>query len=214
MSLCFFGATDKNLSKSDKGMGDGEISIQLQRMFTFGDALSSAPGQNVDKTQVHVAARMVRDRRQGSGQFRFGRGHGRLAIGHKEVYGLDNVRARRLNESVDIAGIGGERQVEKTARSRYIIRGISLVEPSQTLKKKVHRVGVSGLFRAPRLGGGELRVQRACQARDDFVLHVEEIRERLIEPIYQQGFRLVPAVLPASPSGMPSRASRWASGLP
>ena len=39
MSLGFFGATDKNLAKSDRGMGGGEISIQRQRMFTFGDAL-------------------------------------------------------------------------------------------------------------------------------------------------------------------------------
>jgi len=54
------------------------------------------------------------------------------------------------------------------------------------LKKKVHGVGVRGLFRAPRLGGGELRVQCACQARDDFVLHVEEIGERLIKPLSPQ----------------------------
>ncbi len=40
VSLCFFGATDKNLTKSDSGMGVGEISIQRQRMFTFGDALA------------------------------------------------------------------------------------------------------------------------------------------------------------------------------
>jgi len=60
-----------------------------------------------------------------------------------------------------------------------------------------------------RLAGDELGVERACQARDDFALHVEEIGERLVEPTYQPGFRLVPAVLPASPSGMPSRASRW-----
>ena len=44
VSLCFFGATDKNLTKSDNGMGDGKISIQLQRMFTFGDALRGALG--------------------------------------------------------------------------------------------------------------------------------------------------------------------------
>ena len=48
VSLCFFGATDENLAKSDKGMGAGEISIQLQRMFTFGDALRSALGQYLD----------------------------------------------------------------------------------------------------------------------------------------------------------------------
>ena len=40
VSLCFFGATDKYLATSDNGMGVGEISIQRQRMFTFGDALA------------------------------------------------------------------------------------------------------------------------------------------------------------------------------
>ena len=58
-----------------------------------------------------------------------------------------------------------------------------------------------------------LGVQRIRKARDNFVLHVEEIGERLVEPTYQLGFRLVPAVLPASPSGMPSRASRCAYQL-
>ena len=50
MSLCFFGATDENLTKSDNGMGGGEISIQRQRMFTFGDALRGALGQYLDKS--------------------------------------------------------------------------------------------------------------------------------------------------------------------
>ena len=44
------------------------------------------------------------------------------------------------------------------------------------------RVGARGLFGASRLGGDERDVQRARQARDDFVLHVEEIGERLVEP--------------------------------
>jgi hypothetical protein len=35
------------------------------------------------------------------------------------------------------------------------------------------------MFRAPRLGGDKFGVQRACQARHDFVLHVEEIGQRL-----------------------------------
>ena len=52
-----------------------------------------------------------------------------------------------------------------------------------TLKIEVHRVGVRGLFRASRLGGDEFGVQRARQARDDFVLHVEEIGQRLVEPL-------------------------------
>ena len=44
VSFCFLGATDVNLSNSDVGMGVGKISIQRQRMFTFGDALCRALG--------------------------------------------------------------------------------------------------------------------------------------------------------------------------
>ena len=89
VSLCFFGATDKHLTPSDTGMSVGEISIERQRMFTFGDALCRALGENVDKSQPHMATRMVRDRRQGFGQFRFGRREGRHGIGHKRIYALD-----------------------------------------------------------------------------------------------------------------------------
>ena len=183
VSLCFFGATDENLAKSDSGMGVGEISIQRQRMFTFGDALRRALGEYVDKSQQHMATahgpgpttrlwstslrpprRPPWDRSQ-------------------RMCALARVRARRSNERVDIVGIGGERAIEKAARLRNIVRGQTLIEPSQTLKIEVHRVGVRRLFRASRLGGDELGVQRVRQARDDFVLHVEEIGERLIEPL-------------------------------
>ena len=66
---------------------------------------------------------------------------------------------------------------------RDTVRGEPLIERSQTPKIEVHRVRVRSLFRASRLGGDELGVQRARQARDDFVLHVEEIGERLVEPL-------------------------------
>ena len=50
VSLGFFGAADKNLTKSDSGMGAGKIAIQLQRVLTFGDALRRAFGQYLDKS--------------------------------------------------------------------------------------------------------------------------------------------------------------------
>ena len=62
----------------------GEISIQRQRMLTFGDAFHRALGPRLDKSQVHVAERMVRDRRQAFGQLRFGGREGRHGIGRKE----------------------------------------------------------------------------------------------------------------------------------
>ena len=84
VSLCLFGATKEYLTKSDKGMGAGKISIERQCMFTFGDALRAALGGYVDKSQQSVAACVVRDRRQGFAQLRFGRCEGRDGIGHKE----------------------------------------------------------------------------------------------------------------------------------
>ncbi len=51
------------------------------------------------------------------------------------------------------------------------------------MKIEVHRVGVRSHFRSSRLGGDEFGVQRTCEARDDFVLHVEKIGQRLIEPL-------------------------------
>ena len=93
VSLCFFGTTDENLTKSDKGMGAGKISIQLQRAFTFGNALQSALGQYFDIPQQPMGARVVWDRRQGFGQLRFGCCEGRDGIGHKEICALAHVQA-------------------------------------------------------------------------------------------------------------------------
>ena len=36
---------------------------------------------------------------------------------------------------------------------------------------------------AARLGSKELRVEGVCKTRDDLVLHIEEIRELLVEPL-------------------------------
>jgi hypothetical protein len=123
MRLRFFGATDKDLTKPDKGMGAGEILIQRQRMFAFGDALCSALGHYVDESQLQMGTRMVRDRRRDFGQLRFGRREGRHRIGHKQKCAGDRVRGPRSDERVDIVGIGGERAIEKAARSRDIERG-------------------------------------------------------------------------------------------
>ena len=61
--LCFFGAPDENLAQSDRVVGVREIPIQLQRMFTFGDALCHAPGEYVDESQQTMNSRIVRNRR-------------------------------------------------------------------------------------------------------------------------------------------------------
>src|SRR5271166_3379241 len=99
-----------------------------------------------------MAARMVRNRGQGFGQFRFSRSESRYGIGHKGICALGHIRARRSDERFDIVGIGGERAIEKAARLRDIVWSPTLIEPSQTLKIEVHRVGGRRLFGAPRFG--------------------------------------------------------------
>ena len=127
--------------------------------------------------------RVVWDRGQGPGQLCFGRSVCRCGISHKGIRALDRLRGRRSNERIDIVGIGAESAIEKAARVCQIVGGQTLIEPSQTLKIEVHRVRVRGLLRASRLGGDELGVERIGEPRDDFVLHVEEIGERLVEPL-------------------------------
>src|SRR3984957_10786668 len=152
-------------------------------MFTFGDAFCGALRPYIDKSQPHMAAWMVRDRRKGLDQFRFGRREGRGGIGHEEIYALDRVRARRSYERFDVTGVGDKRAIETNVRLRHVLRRVTLVDPSHTLKIKVHRVRGRRLFGASRLGGGELVVQCAGETGDDLVLHIEEIGARLVETL-------------------------------
>src|SRR5271157_2164257 len=94
----------------------GQISIQRQRMFTFGDALRSTLGAYLDIPQIRVATRMIWDQRQGLRQLRFGCEEGRRGIAYKQKSAGDRVRPSRSNERLDVVGIGGERAVEKAAR--------------------------------------------------------------------------------------------------
>ena len=93
-----------------------------------------------------------------------------------------------INRRVDIVGIGNERAIEKAARLRKIGKGSDVVGAGEACEVVVHQVGGQGLFAC--FGGNELGVQRAPARRDDFVLHVEEIGERLVEPLGPDDFRL------------------------
>ena len=112
-----------------------------------------------------------------------------------------------------LSGSAVRRAIEEAASLRDIVRGHTLVEPSQTLKIEVHGVGVRSLFRAPGLDGDKLGVQRVCQARNDFVLHVEEIgprgpSNRYISKDSAWFRRFCPPVLAACQAGL--RAGRQA----
>ena len=126
VSLGFFGATDEDLTKSNRGMGGGEISIQLQYMFTLGDALRSAAWslcRQIPSTDGRAAWSGTEDKALAN----FASAAVKAAMGSvdKEICALDRVRARRSNgKRVDIAGIGGERAIRKSFAPAPSCRGL------------------------------------------------------------------------------------------
>jgi len=89
----------------------------------------------------------------------------------------------RADHRVDVAGIKRQRAVEQVARLGQKLGRVTLVRPSHALKIEVHRIGICRPLGTPRLGGDQLRPQLIGEPRDNLVLHVEEIGERLVEPL-------------------------------
>ena len=70
----------------------------------------------------------------------------------------------------------------QAAGRRMIVKRDALVQPSPALKAEVHRVGIWRSVRQPGLGRAKLCVERVPKARDDFVLHVKDVSQGLVEP--------------------------------
>ena len=148
-------------------------------MSAVSDPLCRALGDYLDTSQEHGQGHDL-GQTKGLDQPRFGLREGRRRISHKDKARRHEVRARRSNERVDIVGIGGERAIEKAARSRQIV-GVPPYSATPYLENRDPSIGVRGPFRASSLSGDQLGIQWARQPSDDIVLHVEEIGERLVE---------------------------------
>src|ERR1700684_3414165 len=84
---------------------------------------------------------------------------------------------------MDIVWIRGERTIKKASRLRDMARSSASMDPRQTLKKQVHRIGIGRLFGPAGLDSRELIAQRIRQTPNDVVLHIEEIGKRLVEAL-------------------------------
>ena len=94
-----------------------------------------------------------------------------------------HINTRHADQRLDISGIERQGTFEKAARLRHVFGGQPLVEPSHALEIQVHRIGMQRTFRPPRLSLNELGIQRVGEPGDDFVLHIEQIGDRLVEPL-------------------------------
>ena len=118
--LFFFGATDENLTDYLMcGMSVGEISIERQRVFAFGDALCGAPGRDLDNAQQHMARALVRTCGQRFGHLRSAEAKAASLIGDKRMRAFDCVCGRRASERVNIAGSAASAH-QKAARLRRV----------------------------------------------------------------------------------------------
>ena len=130
VSLGFFGATDEDSYQVQSRHGRLARFRSNSNTYAHTRRCLSAARLVIMSTnpKLRMAERMVRDRGQGFGQLRFGRREGRHGTGDKEICALGRVRARRSNERVDIAGIGGERAIEKAfAPAQTLSRVIPLL---------------------------------------------------------------------------------------
>ena len=152
-------------------------------MFTFGDALGSALGVDVDNPSVIWPRAWSGTEDKALVNFTSAAAKAAMGSATKALAPATASAAADPISASTLSGSAVSARSKKLRACATLSRDQTAVEPSQTLKIEVHRVGVRGLFRPSRLGGDELGVQRACQARDDFVLHVEEIGERLVEPL-------------------------------
>ena len=60
----FGGAANEILAETDPGVRVGQVAIQCQRLFAFGNGLGAAVGKHLDDAQKQVGHGMARRERQ------------------------------------------------------------------------------------------------------------------------------------------------------
>ena len=111
-----------------------------------------------------------------------GGGKPRGSIVGKEIERDLYVHGGNADQRPHVGGIERRGPLEQAARRRKVVGGEALVQPGPALKAEVHRIGIRLSLRAPGLRGKELCAERVGEPRDDFVLHVEEVGDGLVEP--------------------------------
>ncbi len=159
MWLGFLGATEITFAKSNPSVSGGQVSIEIQRAFTFGDALSGAFGKDLDHAKEAVRQGVVWRVGNHFGQRRFGRleACGSVAAQHRcPLHGVDECRA---NDCFNVVGVEAEGLFEKACALATCLRDPSRGAPRHALEIQVHRVRMGRPRRAPSLRRDQLRSQ-------------------------------------------------------
>ena len=95
----------------------------------------------------------------------------------------DHVDEDEAEHGVDVVGIDCAGAFEAFARLRERLRIDALVDPVVPAKPVVEQVGTRRLLGPPGLDADDLRAELVGDARDDLVLHAEQLGDRLVEPV-------------------------------
>src|SRR5271166_2066662 len=137
---------------------------------------------HLDHTQAQMGYCIVRSERQRLSQSYFGRVKSRRAIVRKEVQREGKIRGGSRDKPHYVGGIERQSPFEQAVCLRNVVRCDALGQQSPAPKDQVRRVGTLRSLRPPSLGVHELRAERVRKTGNDFVLHVEEVGQGLVEP--------------------------------
>ena len=131
----------------------------------------------------HVRPCVVRGQGQGAGQGRFRYSQARGPIVDQMIGGHSQIDTRHADQSLDIFGIERQGAFKKTTRFRHEFGCYPLVRNGPALEIHIRRIGMRRAFGSLCLNLNKLAGQRVGKPRDDFILHIEQICDGLVEAL-------------------------------
>src|ERR1700733_10199642 len=183
MRLGLLSAPDEQFVLSDQRMSSSYVPVQSQRSFVFGDAVGGAVGDPEDHAEGYMRGGMIGSQGQGFRRRFLRRDEPSCFIARGQAYREIGLNLRHAGQRVNVAGIEGQGAFEEAVRSGHAFKSDPFVDPSLALKIKVEGVGRRRTLGPSRLDRDQLRVERVGDARNDLVLHLEEIGHRPFEAL-------------------------------
>ena len=137
------------------------------------------------KAQPEMRPIVARRDRNALDQQRLGGGQALSPMLGGEDRADQHVGSRRADESVNVGRIERHGALEIAPRALDVV-GPAFVEPLNALEIEIHGIRVGLLLGAPGFGGEQFRAQLIGELGDDFILHVEQVGHRLVEPVRPQ----------------------------
>src|SRR5580704_3120853 len=166
-------------------MRRAEVPVERKRLLQFADRSRSAIGLDLDEAQPEMRPIVTRRDRNPLDQQRLGLSQALSPMLGSEDRADQHVGSRCANKSVNVGRIERHGALEIAAGSLDVGHP-AFIELLNALEIKVHGIQVRHILGALCFRGDELRAQLIGELGDNFVLHVEKVGHRLVEPVCPQ----------------------------